>query len=56
MKKYRIAVVCSDTTTVSVTREAATRKNADNFCDGICFALEQQGKSIFLATVKITNY
>jgi len=52
-KTYHIGVVCSDAETHSYNLTCKTRSEADRFCDGMKAVLIQQGKSIFIAEVKI---
>ena len=53
MKKYRITVVCLDTTTFTHTVYSNSKKEATYFCDGACAAYKKMGKEIFISRVEL---
>lgn len=53
MKTYYLSAVCSDATTHTAQIIRKTRKEAQNFLDGMCLILVQQGKSIFIRDIKL---
>lgn len=55
MKTYYLSAVCSDATTHTTQVIRRTRKEAQNFLDGMCAVLVQQGKSIFIREIKLRS-
>jgi len=54
-KTYQITVVCSDTTTHTAKIKTKTRAEANHFCNGMIKILTDQGKTIYIETVKPTK-
>jgi hypothetical protein len=52
-KNYLVSVVCSDAETHTATITCKNKSEASRFLDGMKAVLIQQGKSIFIADVKI---
>ena len=49
---YKFTVICSDATTITGTTSAATKREAEAFCNGIACVYSGMGKSIYMQSVK----